>query len=802
MQVSRTPVAAAVLLALAAPAVFAQEKGAIEEIVVTAQKRTENMQDVPISIQALNNQTLEELHLQDFKEYVQMLPSVAMTPALGAGAGFSLVYMRGIATAGDGQATTSQPSVGMYLDEQPITTIQGNLDIHLYDIARVEALAGPQGTLYGASSQAGTIRIITNKPDASGFAAGYGVEGNIVDGDDTGHVLEGFVNVPLTDNMAIRLVGWNRSEAGYVDNVHGTRTFPGVASTTADDITLDNAEFAKDNYNTIDTIGGRAALKIDLNDNWTITPGVMAQKQEQDGSWGDDLSDFVSGGNDVTHFKEEFTNDKWYQVGLTIEGRIGNFDLTYSGNYLDRDVDGSFDYADYSYWYDTVYTTGYYADLHFANSGPRAVPNQFFSNAGSRIMPGARFTNDDGYTKESHEIRVSTSQENRVRGMLGFFWEKQYHDFEQHWLMEGLADIMLMDEGMNPRFRDTVYMNFLDRTDRDRAVFGHLSFDITDELELTVGARYFEPEVTVKGFFGFGLGFSPIWSGNGEANCVSQEEYKDKPCLNVDKGISESESIGRVNLTWKLSDTQMLYGTWSEGYRPGGINRSPSAGEYTSDFLTNWEAGWKTQWLDNTLQFNGAVFYEQWDDFQVSFVGANAITQVANGPTADVLGTELQMLWLATDGLRITAAAAFYDSELKDDYCPACNADGSPWAPAGTRLPITAKFKGNLVARYTFAVGDFDAHLQGAISHEGKRGSDLNQADNAIRGDVPANTIVDLSAGIQKESYALELFVRNAFDEDAPLYLTSQCATGTCGTQNYGVRAQPRTIGLKFSQEF
>jgi outer membrane receptor protein involved in Fe transport len=355
---SRTPVAAAILLALSSPASLAQEKGAIEEIVVTSQKRTENLQDVPISIQTLGNQALEELNLKNFKEYVQMLPTVAIQPSIGAGSSFSLVYMRGIATAGDGQATTSQPSVGMYLDEQPITTIQGNLDVHMYDIARVEALAGPQGTLYGASSQAGTIRIITNKPDPTEFSAAYSLEGNLVDGDDTGYVAEGYVNLPIRDNMAIRLVGWSRHDAGWVDNVSATRTFPGDASTTADDITISNANLAKDNYNTLDTIGARAALQIDLNDNWTVTPTVQAQKSESDGSWGDDLSSFVAGDYAVSHFQDEFTNDEWYQLGLTIEGRIGNFDLTYSGTYLSRDVDGSFAYSDYSYWYDTAYTTG------------------------------------------------------------------------------------------------------------------------------------------------------------------------------------------------------------------------------------------------------------------------------------------------------------------------------------------------------------------------------------------------------------------------------------------------------------
>lgn len=167
---NHTPIAAAVIAAVAGQAAMAQDNSGLEEVVVTAQKRSENMQDVPISIDAISTEKLEQLNINNFTDYVRMLPSVAATPSIGAGAGFSAVYMRGIVTGGDGQATTSQPSVGTYLDEQPITTIQGNLDLHLYDVARVEALAGPQGTLYGASSQAGTIRIITNKPEIGKFS--------------------------------------------------------------------------------------------------------------------------------------------------------------------------------------------------------------------------------------------------------------------------------------------------------------------------------------------------------------------------------------------------------------------------------------------------------------------------------------------------------------------------------------------------------------------------------------------------------------------------------------------------------
>jgi outer membrane receptor protein involved in Fe transport len=690
----------------------------------------------------------------------------------------------------------------MYLDEQPITTIQGALDIHMYDIARIEALSGPQGTLYGASSQSGTIRIITNKPDPSGFSAGYGLEGNSVDGNDTGYTAEGFINAPVGENAAIRLVAWMREDAGWIDNKRGTRTFPGLASTTADDITLDNAAVAKDDYNTVETQGARLSMLINLNDDWSITPTVQYQKQEGKGSWGEDLSDFVDGDSAVTHFKDEFTDDEWYQVGLTVEGKISNFDVVYAGAYLDREVDGSFDYSDYSYWYDTVYTTGYYADLHFLNNGGRSAPNQFFADAGSRIMPGARFVNDDGYEKTSHELRISSPQDRRVRFQVGFFYQKQEHDFQQRWLVEGLAESMWPNQGASPEFKDIVYVNSLFREDEDEAYFGSVSFDITDRLEATVGARYFKPEVSVEGFYGFGLGFNGVWSGTGEAQCPTQDDWKGKPCKNVDKGISESDSVYRANLTWKMTDDHMIYGTWSEGYRPGGINRKPSAGEYVSDFLTNYELGWKTTWADGRFQFNGAAFMQEWEDFQVSFVGANAITQVDNGPTADVNGIESQIQWLPVDSFNISASVMFLDSELKDAYCAGCESDGGAWAPAGTQLPIAAEFKGNLVARYSFNLAGFDAHLQGAISHEGKRNSDLRVSDNLVKGEIPANTFMDVTAGVRNDQYAVELYVSNLTDEDAALYYTSQCATGTCGTQNYGVRARPRTIGIRWSQEF
>jgi outer membrane receptor protein involved in Fe transport len=837
---ARSPLVSAVLLALGSRVAMAQETsppGSLEEITVTAQKRTERLQDVPISIDAIGEAKLKDLNVQNFKDYVQFLPSVSLQPAYGAGSGFNAVYMRGVVTGGDGQATTSQPSVGTYLDEQPITTIQGNLDIHLYDIARVEALAGPQGTLYGASSQSGTIRIITNKPDPSGFAGGYSLEGNTIDGGDAGYVAEGFVNLPIGENAAARLVGWWLKDGGWVDNKPATRTYSIDQSTTADDFTSSNAAFAKDNYNTSDTKGARAALRVNLGESWSITPQVMAQKQEQEGSWGDDLRDVLASGDyAVAHFRPEFSNDEWYQAGLTIEGTMSGFDLVYAGNYLNRDVDASTDYSDYSFWYDNLYTSGYFAHL-------------FVDDNGNQLNPDAAFENHDGYTKTSHEIRLSTPQDKRVRGLIGFFYQKQHHDFYQPFgLIEGLAGERSMD-GLEPggpgRYADYVYLNSMNRVDTDKAVFGQIAFDLTDKLELSLGTRYFKPEVTVKGFFGFGLGLSrshepgsgsdgifgtaddaaeadepgavanggegafdpngQAWSANGEWRCPSQtDSASDEPCQNVDKGIKESDSVYRVNLSWKATNDTLLYLTWAEGYRPGGINRNPFAGSYVRDILTSYEFGWKTRFADGRLQFNGAVFQQEWDDIQVSFQGGNGITQVANGGKAEVPGVEAQLDWLATDAFRLGVALAYYNSELKEDYCDLDAAGNcvNVKAPAGTPLPVTPDFKGNLIARYSFPLAGFDAYTQGVLTYQGSAASQLDVADNAIYGDIPSSSYLNLAFGVESERYTIELYSSNVTNEDAPFGVTSECTPQVCGVQTVGVKARPRTIGLRFSQHF
>jgi iron complex outermembrane recepter protein len=761
----------------------------LETITVTAQKRSENVQDVPISIQVLGTQQLDELQVNDFEDYAKLLPSVSITPS---GPGFGQVYMRGVASGGDGNHSASLPSVGLYLDEQPITTIQGALDVHVYDIQRVEALSGPQGTLYGASSQSGTIKIVTNKPDTSGFAAGYGLEVNAVESGGIGHVAEGFVNVPISDRMALRAVGWQKKDAGYIDNVRTQRTYP------TSGIVEDNLNRVEDDYNSVDTVGARVALQFNINDNWTITPMLMGQRQETDGFF---AYDRTLGERKVSHAYPETGDDRWAQAALTLQGKIGNFDLVYAFAHLKRDVDTESDYSDYGYWYDTLAGYGAY----------------FVDDAGNFVNPAQYIQAEDRYKKTSHELRISSPQENRLRFVAGLFWQDQFHDIQQRYRINNLASSLSVRG-----WEDTIWLTKQERNDRDRAVFGELSFDFTDKLTGTVGFRHFRVNNSLEGYFGFSEGYlaqssAPPQNRYGQAACIVQyganpanwPSFNGAPCKFFDKSVKENDTIGKVNLTYKFAEDKLIYGTVSEGYRPGGINRRGTLPPYLTDVLTNYEFGWKTSWLDNRLRFNGAMFWQEWEDFQFAVLGANGLTEIRNANQARIRGLEMDVNWAATYNLRISGGVGFYDAELTENYCGALDANNrpvtscaNPQSPKGTRLPITADVKANLTARYNFDIGSYEAYWQGSLVHEGRRTSDLRTVQRDILGDLPGYELFDFSMGVGKNNWNVDFFVKNLFDENAEYNRFSQCNESICGTQTYVVSGQPRTVGIKFSQDF
>jgi outer membrane receptor protein involved in Fe transport len=816
-------IAAAVVTALSSTPAFAQQaaqqSGVLEEVLVTAQKRTESLQEVPLSIQAIGNERLEELHVKGFEDYVKYLPSVSYQTF---GPGFAQVYMRGVASGGDGNHSGSLPSVGIYLDEQPITTIQGALDVQPYDVARVEALAGPQGTLYGASSQAGTIRIITNKPDATGFSAGYDLEGSTMTDGGNGYLVQGYANLPINESTAVRLVGWKRHDPGFIDNVNKPRTFPSSVVTGIGPLEVTNP---KDDYNDADTTGGRAALKFDLNDSWSITPQLMAQEQKTRGTFGFDPT---VGDLKVSHRFPEKSKDRWYQAALTVEGKIANLDITYAGGYLNRKVDTESDYSDYSYWYDV-----YYDGLHAADPDTYGrFGTYFYDDDGGFIDISQYIQGKDRYRRYTHELRIATPAENRLRFVGGVFAQRQVHDIEQRYLIGNLAADLEVTG-----WPDTIWLTEQERIDRDKAIFGELSYDITDKLSVTGGARWFEAENSLQGYFGFGDGFSgsgksgetlcSFLAGDARGDTSSWVPFVNKtgtaPCTNLQRRVDEKDTIGKVNFSYKFDSDRMVYATWSRGYRPGGVNRFAAIPPYLADFLDNYEVGWKTTWGGN-LRWNGALFTQNWDNFQFSFLGQNGLTIIQNSSKARINGLEMDAEWLVGGGLTLTGGVAFIDSELKDDYCgiadpvtskPITNCPAGvdsgipeigifqgPQATKGTELPVSPKFKGNMTARYTFPLGSFDAHVQGAYVYAGKRWADLRTVEREIIGRLDAYSIVDFTAGIDNGTYSFELFVGNVFDERAEITRFAQCAEAICGAETYVVTNPPRTFGVRFGQKF
>jgi len=237
--------------------------------------------------------------------------------------------------------------------------------LHVYDIARVEALSGPQGTLFGASSLAGTLRIIPNKPDTSGFAGRVDVAVNKVGEGGTGGSAEAFVNLPLSDRAAVRLMGFYQRDAGFIDNIPGTRTYTLGDTDPNTSVTINNAALVKDNFDATETMGGRAALKVDLDDNWTVQPSVLYQYQKTRGSF---LFDPRRGDLEVTDYSPSFNRDAWALATLTIQGKLGNWDLTYAGGYFDRRIDNQADYSEYSVAYDAI-EGGYYTNFPTAGGG-------------------------------------------------------------------------------------------------------------------------------------------------------------------------------------------------------------------------------------------------------------------------------------------------------------------------------------------------------------------------------------------------------------------------------------------------
>ena len=805
------------------------------EIIITATKREENLQNVPISVQVLGTRKLDELNISNFEQYTKQLPSVTFQTAQP---GFTTVYMRGIATGGDdSNHSGSLPTVGSYLDEQPVTTIGGTLDVHIYDIARIESLSGPQGTLFGASSEAGTIRIITNKPELGVTTGRIDSELNTVDHGGVGGKLEGMINLPITDHIAFRGIAFYQHDAGYIDNVLGSVTLCGdpimgpdpdnpgqqiVIGCVKNGVHFDNRRFVHKNFNTLNTYGGRAALKVDLDDNWTVLPQFMYQKATANGVW---FMDADQPDLDTVRYQDEVAKDRFWQAALTIEGKIANFfDLTYAGAYMNRPRYTTSDYTDYTVAYDNYYEY----------CGGLANCFNFSNDAGKTINPRQHIIGTDHFTKMSQELRVATPADRPIRALVGAFYQDQKNHIFQDYLVDGLATNLSVRG-----YPGTLWLTNQRREDKDWAIFGEANWDITRTVTLTGGLRFYRFDNTLYGFAGFGPEPNAVSSHTGQDTCLTVNgnlAWKDPgsplatgtsglniPCYNVADVSANGQAvprrsegtghIHRLNIQWNPHEGLMFYATWSKGFRPGGINRQPDTAPYAPDFLTNYEAGWKATFWGSRLRWDGAIYHQVWSGFQFGYLGANSLTVIQNGRDAHVDGVETQVDYI-NGGLSLSAAAAYTNAKTSGNIChaaivvdpsPDCSgldSKGKPdfvVVPSGSRLAITPKLKLSGTARYTWPIWSGRAHVQAAVSHQGSALSELRPDAEAITGKIKASTLVDLFVGYDWSKYSMELFATNVFDERNQISRFVVCSI--CDQVKI-VPGRPRTLGIRFGYHF
>jgi iron complex outermembrane recepter protein len=750
------------------------DAAADSDIIVTATKRSESIQRVPISLQALSTETLAQHQVTNLDDYVKLLPSVSFQTY---GPSQSDISIRGVSTGGINLPGGSLPTVGVYLDEIPVSTIGAMLDVHTYDMARVEALSGPQGTLFGASSLAGTLRLITNKPDPDKASAGYDLGLNKFGKGNIGGSAEGFFNLPLGEGVAVRAVGWYRHDGGYIDNTFATRTYTLSDPDPTTNLTVNNQAFVKKNFNEIDTYGGRVALGIELDDNWTVTPGIQGQYQKAKGTFGFDP--VRAGDLEVHEFAPDLNIDKWYLATLTIQGKVGDFDLTYAGGYLKRSINNDQDYSYYTVYYDNI---DYYT--YFPIPG------------GGFLDPTQRYHNEQRLTKQSHEFRISSSQDNPFYFTAGLFYQRQANSNLADYFVPGLAATGATFLTMG----DDVFTTDTRIIARDYAAFADATYKLTPDLKLSAGIRGFKARNTLKGFSGFQSNATAV-------GCTIPISVGS--CVNVDKKYKESGETHRVSLAWQVDPDRMVYATYSTGFRPGGNNRRPGIDPYEADTIDNFELGWKTAWLDRRLRFNGAVYYMKWNKLQYTLapVGSVGVVNIYNAGDARIYGAEFSGSY-SYGGLTLSGSGTFTDAKLTTPFCSinaAGNSDctlGTLAAPKGARLTVQPKFKGTANARYEFDLGGNEAYVQASMLYQGGVKNFLATADDLAVGRTKGFTTFDFAAGMTFGDVKVEAYIQNAFDKRGIASKNTFCAPTYCGQFARFYPVKPRLFGMKVSQRF
>lgn len=807
---------------------------ALDEIIVTATKRAATAQDIPVAIQAIAESTIQDLNIGNFDDYIRHLPAVSSG---GRGPGQSTIYIRGMAvepiTVLLSGAQGTVPNVALYLDEQPVTAPGRNLDVYAADLERIEVLPGPQGTLFGASSQAGTVRLITNKPSFDGFSSRAIMTVADTHKGDMSTGIEGVVNLPLTESLAVRGAFYNIRRGGYIDNVQGTfTTDPSInpdSNATPSAVsyeTANNVALVEKNFNGSFYQGFRLSGVYLINPRWDLTLQHTRQNLGADGvfDFDPDVGDLQ-----VNRFFPDRLRDEFGQSSLTLNGRLGMLDVIYTGGYLDREIRQSVDYTGYnnSGAFISYYTCTYDNPAYIVNYG---IDPRFITPDGRECRTPVKGTQiHQEHERFTHELRVNTPEANRVRATAGVF----YDDFEIR-TQDDFLYLAVEELGFAPnapipgapannpntRAPGVAFFNDVIRTEEQVALFGEVSFDLVpDVFEVTLGLRYYDLKQEFRGQSSFASG---IFSGSvdqGAGRNYDNAGSEDAPGFDPDAppapggvdpdvpghstdALKLSGTIPKVTLNLTPTAETLFYFTYSEGFRPGGFNRGGGVFSLDLDFPTvkttydtddvkSFELGWKTQWLDGRLRFNGAVYYIDWTDMQVSRFdpqNVSILTFIENSADSEILGIEGDVVWAATANLTLFSAFSWNDTELKE-----VSAEIVELPESGARLPLTPEFQGTARARYRWRAGDYDMFAQGVVQHASSSFSSLIVQE---REKQAGYTTADVSAGVSQGAWSASLFVENLTDKRAEVFINSQDNIRRIATN------RPRTVGLRVSVDF
>lgn len=793
-----------------------EEKGKeLETLVVTSRKAEENIQETPVTVQALGTETLQQLDIGNFDDFVTYLPNVTSG---GRGPGQSTVFIRGLAiqpiTVLLSGAQGTSPNVAIYLDEQPVTAPGRNLDIYVTDLERVEVLPGPQGTLFGASSQAGTIRYITNKPQLHDFDAGFKTSLSFTKDGDPSNSVEGFINIPVTDNFAARVAFYNVNQGGYIDNVAGEFTLDPAINTESAVTglpegttyqTVNNSALAEEDFNDSSYQGVRVGLYYEFNSDWNLLVQNSYQDLEADGVFDYDPE---VGDLDVTRFFPDELDDQFNQTAWTLNGRLGALDMVYTGSYLTRDIEQSVDYTGYnnSGAFIAYYTCTYNNPDYIVNYG---IDPRFITENRECLNPVKGFKGQQDHRRHTHEFRISTPTDKRLRLVSGVFYDNLRIKTQDDYFYLATPDLgfapnapIAAANSINPDTRPAgvAFFNDITRTEEQYAFFGEVSYDlIPDVLSATAGLRYYNIDSDFTGSSNFANG---IFQGS-----VDSDRGRDYDVSggHTPEPLNQDDVIPKFNLSYTPAEGILFYGTYSEGFRPGGFNRGGGLASINPDFPTvqttyetddvvNVEFGWKSLLFGNSLIFNGSAYYIEWTDIQTSRFdpqNVSILTFIENAADAEIFGIESDVAWRVTNNLTLYGAISYNDTELT-----AIDAQIVEIAPEGSQLPLTPKFQGNIRARYEWS---FDSelldygHAQFGIAYSGRSFSSIVAEERRRQDDY---TLLNFSMGVTKENWGLEFYINNISDERAQLFINNQDDIERITT------VRPRTFGFNLTYRY